>query len=65
MAGKDDVRLTQDQIDGKQPIDFSVLKGSDDYIKYHMVAEDPNTTKDFIIKVERFATTMVFDMMGR
>ena len=62
VAGKDDVRLTQDQIDGKQPIDFSVLKGSDDYIKYHMVAEDPNTTKDFIIKIERFATTMVFDM---
>lgn len=62
VAGQDDVRLSQDQIDGKQPIDFSVLKGSDDYIKYHMVAEDPNTTKDFLIKIERFVTTMVFDM---
>lgn len=62
VSGQEDVRLSQDQIDGKQPIDFSVLKGSDDYIKYHMVAEDPNTTKDFLIKIERFTTTMVFDM---
>lgn len=62
VSGQEDVRLSQEQIDGKQPIDFSVLKSADDYIKYHMIAEDPNVTKDFIIKIERFAVNMVFDM---
>lgn len=32
VSGQDDVMLTQDQIDGKKPIDFSVLKGKGDYI---------------------------------
>ena len=62
VSGQDDVMLTQDQIDGKKPIDFSVLKGKDDYIKYRMQAEDPNVVKDYIIKVEYWATNMTFDM---
>ena len=62
VSGQDDVMLTQDQIDGKKPIDFSVLKGKDDYIKYRMQAEDPNVVKDYTIKVEYWATNMVFDM---
>lgn len=57
-----DVRLSQDQIDGKQPIDFSVLKSKDDYIKYHMVAEDPNALSEFTIRVEWLEVNMVFDM---
>ncbi len=48
------VRLTQDQIDGKQPIDFSPLKnGKSDYIKYFLKAEDPNYPGSFIVYVER------------
>lgn len=59
-----DVRLTQDQIDGKQPIDFSPLKnGKSDYIKYHLSAEDPNYTGNFIVYVERMPiVNLAFDM---
>lgn len=62
VSGQEDIKLSQDQIDGKKPIDFSVLKSKDDYIKYHMNAEDPNVTKDFIIYVEQWSTNMIFDM---
>ena len=62
ISGQEDVKLSQDQIDGKKPIDFSVLKSKSDYIKYHMQAEDPNVVKDFIIYVEYWATNMTFDM---
>ena len=62
VTGQEDVYLSQDQIDGKQPIDFSVLKSSDDYIRYHMLAEDTNVSKDFTIKIERTPETAVFDM---
>lgn len=61
-AGQEDVYLSQDQIDGKKPIDFSVLKSKDDYIQYHMLAEDPNNSKDYKISVERWLVNFTFDM---
>lgn len=62
VSGQDDVKLSQDQIDGKKPIDFSVLKSKNDYLTYHMRAEDPNVTKNFIVYVEQWSTNMTFDM---
>lgn len=63
VKGQPNVRLTQDQIDGKQPIDFSLMKnGKDDYIKYFLKAEDPNYVGSFIVYVERQSTDMTFDM---
>lgn len=63
VTGQKNVHLTQDQIDGKQPIDFSLLKSSEDYIKYYLTAEDPNYTGYFMIYVERLAATnLVYDM---
>lgn len=60
--GQEDVYLSQDQVDGKKPIDFSVLKSKDDYIQYHMLAEDPNVSKDYTIYVERWLVNFTFDM---
>ena len=60
--GQEDVYLSQDQVDGKKPIDFSVLKSKDDYIQYHMLAEDPNVSKDYKIHVERWLVNFAFDM---
>lgn len=60
--GQEDVYLSQDQVDGKKPIDFSVLKSKDDYIQYHMLAEDPNVSKDYKIYVERWLVNFTFDM---
>lgn len=60
--GLEDVYLSQDQVDGKKPIDFSVLKSKDDYIQYHMLAEDPNVSKDYKIYVERWLVNFTFDM---
>lgn len=62
LSGQEDVKLSQDQIDGKKPIDFSVLKSKNDYIRYRMRAEDPNVVKDFIIYVEYWSTNTIFDM---
>lgn len=62
VTGKDDVYLSQDQIDGKKPIDFSLLKTKDDYLKYRLQAEDPNVVRDFTIKVERWTVATTFDM---
>ena len=63
--GQPSVRLTQAQIDGTAPIDFSVLtQGKDDYVKYFLAAEDPNTKGSFIIYVERLpilTTNYTFD----
>lgn len=50
---KPDVKLTADQISGKQPIDLSQLKSSKDYVKYWLAAEDPNVKNNFLIYVER------------
>lgn len=62
--GQEIVRLTDDQITGKQPIDFSLLKkGKDDFVKYFLTAEDPNVKGNFFIYVERIAKiNTVFDM---
>lgn len=66
VKGKPNVYLTKDQIEGKQPIDFSLLKnGKDDYIKYFLKAEDPNYQGSFIVYVERMPVTdFVFDMQS-
>lgn len=62
--GEKDIKLSQEQVEGKQPIDFSLLQnGKDDYIKYFLAAEDPNTKGSFILYVERIALiTPVYDM---
>lgn len=62
VKGKDDVYLSQDHIDGKKPIDFSLLQSTNDYIRYRLQAEDPNEVKDFTIKVERLSVNTTFDM---
>lgn len=62
VTGKDDVYLSQEQIDGKKPIDFSLLQSKNDYIRYRMQAEDPNVVRDFTIKVERWTLNTTFDM---
>lgn len=63
--GEANVRLSQNQVAGKDPIDFSVLKqGKSDYIKYFLAAEDPNTKGSFTIYVERLSiisTNFTFD----
>lgn len=64
VKGQPNVQLTKAQIDGTQPIDFSPLKdGKNDYIKYHLSAEDPNYVGSFIVYVERMpVVNFVFDM---
>lgn len=55
--GQPSMKLTQDQVESKQPIDFSLLKqGKNDYVKYFLAAEDPNTKGSYIIYVERIQT---------
>lgn len=53
VKGQNNIRLSQEQIDGKQPIDFSLLKSSDDYLKFHLSAEDPNYTGSALVKMKR------------
>lgn len=58
-----DVKLTAEQAQGKQPIDFSKLKSDKDYVRYFLVAEDPNITTRFTVKMERLAVlNPVYDM---
>lgn len=62
--GQPSIKLTNDQITGKAPIDFSLLKaGKNDFVKYWLAAEDPNVKSSFLIYVERVAGfTPVYDM---
>lgn len=61
--GQSSIRLTDEQITGKQPIDFSLLSTKEDYVKYWLTAEDPNIQGSFIIYVERIAAiTPMYDM---
>lgn len=64
--GQPTVLLTNDQITGKAPIDFSLLKaGKNDFIRYWLAAEDPNKKSNFLIYVERIAGfTPVYDMQA-
>ena len=57
VLGKEKTKLTDDQVNGKQPIDFSLLKnGTSDYLQFYIAAEDPNTKGYFKIYVERMAS---------
>lgn len=62
--GQPSILLTNDQIIGKAPIDFSLLKvDKNDFIKYWLAAEDPNVKGSFIIYVERIENLVpVYDM---
>ena len=51
---KPNQKLTEDQISGKQAIDFSLLKDEGSYVQYFLSPEDPNAPKGFFqIYVER------------
>lgn len=63
IDGQDDYKLSQEQAEGKEAIDFSVLKGEKDYIRYRLQAEDPNYGANFTVKMSRFSVEkFVFDM---
>lgn len=66
VRGQKPVKLTQDQVEGKAPIDFSVLKGSKDFIKYFLAAEDPKNKGSYLIYMERLASDLNthYDMQG-
>ena len=62
---KPNQKLTAEQISGKQPIDFSLLKlGKDSYLKYFLSPEDPNASTSYLmVYVERIPViTPVYDM---